>query len=187
MALSVCYDEVTKYWSDAHTGKRLSCPSQGNNKSVVGYMEASDLQINFGSDSNHWKSTDRVLRLGSVTKCYELISVQSLQVHGTYGISSLTEGMRYRVLILVEVRHTYCITGPLMCTLIDSTETRHGRILYHHCREMSKNQIITLHIGQFVARKSLTGDGEIKFSMTNNDKEMKHGIVVVGALIVPLM
>ncbi|KAL1830810.1 uncharacterized protein LOC108198255 [Daucus carota subsp. sativus] len=174
---------ISALWSYARDGKRLSCLSQRNNTSIVGIVGASNLRINLGSDSSCWKRTTRFIR-GSHASCYELTSIRSLQVSGRYGIHSLTEGMRYNVLIVVELLQT-CITGPLTCTLIDSTGHRHDSKKYY-CSQMVKNQIISLHVGQFCARKSLFGYGEINFSVVNTDKERKHGIVVIGALVVPV-
>ncbi|KAL1830807.1 hypothetical protein ACET3Z_000458 [Daucus carota] len=50
--------------------------------------------------------------------------------------------------------------------------------------EMPKNQVIGITVGDFQPRE-VFGSSEIKFSMVQVDDCWKHGLVIMGVLLVP--
>lgn len=89
--------------------------------------------------------------------------------------------MHYEVVFVVLLDNlnikkpvTFSLTPPGECT----------QVCRKQLMKMPRNQFIGIAVGDFQARE-VFGCSEIKFSMVNVDDCWKHGLVVMGVLVVP--
>lgn len=90
--------------------------------------------------------------------------------------------MHYEVMFVVKLLGNLNIKKPVTFSLTppgECTQVRRKNLM-----KMPNNQIIGITAGDFQARE-VFGCSEIKFSMLNYDDCWKHGMVVMGVLVVP--
>lgn len=90
--------------------------------------------------------------------------------------------MTYEVKLVVKLLNNCNINHPVSFSI----STPDGRKHEHNenMMAMPRNQIIGITFGEFQVEESY-GLGEVEFSMKCTDSSWKHGLVVIGALVVP--
>ncbi|MGI4678639.1 PP2 domain-containing protein [Klebsiella pneumoniae] len=166
----------------AKAGQKMQCPKNQNNWGIIGHQDAKELTIIWGSDTRYWKWEG--LQIGEHRmEVAELINVCWLEINGKYAMKKLTEGMDYQVKFVVKLLNNFNIDKPVTFSLTTPEGCKQEHT--ENMMAMPRNEIISITAGEFKTPRNNCGCGEVKFSMMNTDGFWKHGMVVIGAVVVP--
>ncbi|KAL1830811.1 hypothetical protein DCAR_0100755 [Daucus carota subsp. sativus] len=129
-------------------GQSLWCLAKAgqNNSSVIGHLDARELEITWGCDTRYWKWIGMQIG-GHCIEVAELINVCRLEINGRYAMNKLTAEMNYQVKFVLKLLNNFNIDKPLIFSLTTPEGCRKEH--QKNMMQMSRNQIITIDVGEF--------------------------------------
>ncbi|XP_074334444.1 protein PHLOEM PROTEIN 2-LIKE A1-like [Apium graveolens] len=154
-------------------------------QSCAAVLSAKELSIVWGSDSRYWTTaTETAPNSNQSVDVSELIEVCWLQIDGKYSASKLNQGVKYGVYFIVKLKTNLRLNGKVTLKLTRPD----GRtvVTRDDLDKRPKNTWVALKVGEFMTN-ARTCHRNVKFSMNGCDgTSWKSGLVVIGAVIVPV-